>query len=61
MLEKKAPKHIRSTEVPTVITSVIHDRGLEFNNGLIIRHISTKVYNYFDSPIVKIKERNPNY
>jgi hypothetical protein len=61
-VEKYAPKSTRSAIEPTVVKKIVHDYGLEFNDGLLLKHIAKYVFTYAisqgdDVEVTEIKER----
>lgn len=56
-------KELRTSENKYTIKKIVHDRGLEFNNGVLIRKIKDAVFKLpFESKEnIEVKERNPDY
>lgn len=56
-IERKAPKKEWSIDKPFVVKKITFDYGFRFNDGFEIRHVSRRIANVYDAPIVEVRER----
>lgn len=59
IIEKKAPKEVRSICNPFVVVKDVFDRGFVFNDGFEIRHVDSKFWNLYTEAVREVRERKP--
>jgi hypothetical protein len=59
MIEKKAPKKIRTIQNPFVVVKDVFDKGFVFKDGFEIRHVDSKFWSLYNENIREVRERKP--
>jgi len=60
-VEKRSPKKDYSAVTPFVVRRVTHSLGLEFSNGVTLKHVDKAIFNYATQNCVidDVRERSP--